>query len=129
MKDTELLASSQVISSDLGPDERRAYDRYLVDFFIRVVDERDGAHLGDVVDISLGGMKLMSKAHLPIGGTYTLRMDLAMENGFKRQVSFAATSAWATRSEDGNHLYCGLQYLQPTAEFLQVVHRIIAELE
>ncbi len=74
-------------------------------------------------------MKLMSEVHLPIAGTDTLRMDLSMENGFKRQVSFAATSAWAKRSEDGKHVYSGLQYLQPTAEFLQVVHRIIAELE
>ncbi|MFM9888145.1 MAG: PilZ domain-containing protein [Burkholderiales bacterium] len=129
MKDTELLASNPVISSDLRPDERRAYERYLVDFFIRIIDERDGTILGDVVDISLGGMKLMSEAHLPSGGTYTVRLDLAMESGFKRQVSFAATSAWAKPSEDGKHFYIGLQYLRPTAEFLQVVHHIIAELQ
>jgi hypothetical protein len=33
------------------------------------------------------------------------------------------------RSEDGRHFYTGLQYLEPTAEFLQVVQRIISELE
>ncbi len=74
-------------------------------------------------------MKLMSEVHLLIAGTYTLRMDVAMENGFRCQVSFAATSAWAKRSEDGRHFYTSLQYLEPTAEFLQVVQRIISELE
>jgi PilZ domain len=122
---TQVTEPTTAVESDWGPDERREYTRYLVDFYIRVYDERAGTLAGEVVDIGLGGMKLMAAYQLPLGGAADFRIDLSMENGYQCNMAFAATVDWVKRTEDGKQFYLGLQFARPTQAFLDVVQTII----
>ena len=128
MRNGELLDPINAISSNFDADNRRKHERLPVDFHFRVVEERHRAHLGDVVDISIGGMKLMTKTQLPPGGTHALRVELAMGNGFMGNEAFEATIAWAGPCEDGQHFYAGVQFLRPTGSFLTLLQTIITQL-
>lgn len=70
--------AESVMSNDWEGAERREYTRYSLDFYVRVYDARSGELLGDVVDISLGGMRLSSPAPIAVDKRFRLRMDLAL---------------------------------------------------
>jgi c-di-GMP-binding flagellar brake protein YcgR len=124
----DIASSDSALASDWSPAERRAYERYLVDFHIRVYDEGGRTLYGEVIDISLGGMKLLSEHQVALGGVSVFRIDLAIENGFQRNMTFEATVDWVRRADDGKRFCLGLEFAQPTEEFLEVVQSIITAL-
>lgn len=125
------IANPQVVATienDWSEDDRRTYERYVVDFYLRVTDDQEHTSLGEVVDISLGGMKLIADHQVALGGIADYRIDLAMENGFRSNIAFQASIDWVRRAEDRQHFYLGLEFVSPTQELLDVIQRIIAEL-
>ena len=83
------------IANDWSNEERREYERYSVNFYLRVIDLDSDTQLGDVVDISLSGMRLVSNVPHPVKKTCHVRMDIALGDDYKEQVDFITTSVWA----------------------------------
>ena len=82
------------ITNDWSDEERRTYDRYSVNFYLRVIDLDSDTLLGSIVDISLSGMRLVSEVPLPVGKTCHVRLDIALGEDDKEQVVFDTTSIW-----------------------------------
>ena len=82
------------IAHDWSQEERRAYERYSVHFYLRVIALDSETLLGNVVDISLAGMRLVSDTPLPVGTTCRVRMDIALGKDYEEQLVFVTTSMW-----------------------------------
>jgi len=65
------------ITNDWSNEERREYERYSVNFYLRVIDLDSDTLLGDVVDISLAGMRLVSEVPHPVDKTCHAKMEIA----------------------------------------------------
>lgn len=83
------------IANDWSIEERRAYERYSINFYVRVIDLDSDTLLGNVVDLSLSGMRLVSEVPLPVEKTCHVRMHIALGEDYKDQVDFVTTSVWA----------------------------------
>jgi c-di-GMP-binding flagellar brake protein YcgR len=83
------------IADDWSHEERRAYERYSVNFYLRVIDVDSDTLLGNVVDISLNGMRLVSETLLPVDKTHRVRMEIALGEDDTEHVDFVATSIWS----------------------------------
>jgi c-di-GMP-binding flagellar brake protein YcgR len=116
------------VGHDWSDADRRQYERFVVDFFCRVVEVESEAVLGDVVDVSLGGIQLMSKVPVPIGKQYGLRMEVSLESGRRERVALEARSVWTQRDASGDHYTTGFEFLGLSSTARRSVQAIIDEL-
>ena len=128
-----------IIENDLDYQERRQYERYSTDFYLCVYEKDKTSPLGQVVDISLGGLQLVSSEPIPTNTLFKLWMDVSMESGSRKQIVFTAKSVWGIgftaksvlgREDDDNDdsYNTGFQFLNLTPEVLQSMQSIIDEL-
>jgi c-di-GMP-binding flagellar brake protein YcgR len=118
-----------IIENDLDDQERRQYERYSTDFYLCVYEKDKTSPLGQVVDISLGGLQLVSSEPIPTNKHFDLWMDVSMESGRREQVVFTAKSVWGREDDDNDDSYnTGFQFLNLTPEALRSMQSIIDEL-
>lgn len=79
------------------PSELRQLKRRHIIYYLEVFDQESGQLLGHLVDLTVKGMKLVSKEEIPQGKTFTLRMVMPEEYCPEREVRFEATSTWCGR--------------------------------
>lgn len=73
---------------------RKLKRRHLL-YYLPIVDEDTGAKLGNVVDITVEGLMLVSDKNIEAGQEFNLRMDLPQPARGKTSISFAAESLWS----------------------------------
>ncbi|HRY15474.1 MAG: PilZ domain-containing protein [Candidatus Competibacteraceae bacterium] len=114
------------IENDWTAENRRQYERYIADFYLCVYEEE--SLLGDVIDISLGGLKLLSDEILPIGQIMSLRLDAALESGRQVSLEFEARVVWSDQDENTDRYKAGLEFLGLSASAREILQSIISEL-
>lgn len=87
--------------------------RHLI-YYLEVFDQETGKLLGHLVDLTVKGMKLISKEQIPAGKSFSLRMIMPEEYCPEREVRFAATSTWC--SEDVNPDFYATGFTTPDLE-------------
>ena len=126
------MTTNDLIENDWNEEERRAYERYSVEFYLSVYDRKTNIFLGHVVDISLGGMQLLSETPIASGQLFRLRMDVSLESGRKEQIEFDAWSIWRTEDLNPGFYNAGFQFLDlspTTGQSIQgVIDEIVADL-
>ena len=114
------------IEDDWTAENRRQYERYAADFYLCIYEEAN--LLGDVIDISLGGLKLLSHDILPVGQIMSLRLDAALESGRKLELEFEARVVWSDQDENMECYNAGLEFLDLSAAAQEILQSIISEL-
>jgi hypothetical protein len=77
-------------------EEARSLKRRHLIYYLEVHDKESGRLLGHVVDITTGGLKLVSKEPIATNRLYTLEMTLPADYFRQKQVSFQAKSLWCS---------------------------------
>lgn len=103
------------VGHDWDVKERREYERYSVENYLRVIDVETGKHLGDVVDISLGGIRLLSHAALQKGQSFRMRFEIAMGEEYRAEVLFVGNVVWSRNDIDPGFYTSGIKYIQISA--------------
>ncbi|MBA3014146.1 MAG: PilZ domain-containing protein [Proteobacteria bacterium] len=80
-------------------NHRHMKRRHII-YYLEVFDQTTGKLLGHLVDLTVKGMKLISKEEIAPGQKFSLRMVMPEEYCPEREVHFTATSSWC--SEDIN---------------------------
>ena len=80
--------------------EKRQYNRYCVNFYMRIVDKTQNIVLGDVTDINIEGMKVISKTSIPTQTTYSVRMEVMIGERYQDQLDFETISIWSYKDID-----------------------------
>lgn len=122
------MTSSDVIENDWTAEERRAYERYSVEFYWRVYDQDSNALAGNVVDISLGGIQLLSETPIANGKEFRFRMDISLESGRKEQIELRARSVWQSQDLNPGLFTAGFEFLNVSLETTQRIQGIIDEI-
>lgn len=69
-------------------EERRGSERHSIHLDLRVTDLDQETVLGDVVDISLTGMRIVCDASFPVGATHRVRLDITLGDGDPEAICF-----------------------------------------
>ncbi|MDA8159521.1 MAG: PilZ domain-containing protein [Desulfobacteraceae bacterium] len=82
--------------ADTTGELRRLKRRHII-YYLEVFDRESGQLLGHLVDLTVKGMKLVSKEEIPVGKGFSLRMVMPEEYCPAREVLFHATSTWCSQ--------------------------------
>ena len=75
-------------------ETRKLKRRHLI-YYLEVFDDASGDLLGHLVDLTVEGMKLVSKNKIEVGKEFTMKMIMPEEYSKERFVRFQATSMWS----------------------------------
>lgn len=75
-------------------ETRKLKRRHLI-YYLEVIDGTSGELLGHLVDLTVEGIKLISKKKIETGKNFTLKMIMPEEYSRERFVRFQATSMWS----------------------------------
>ncbi len=118
-----------MIENDWNEENRREHTRYdLEDYYLRVYTREADDLLGQVVDISLGGMRLLSDFPLPTKKLFSVWMDISLESGKKEKVALEARSVWSREDDNPGFYLTGFQYVNPSPQALRTIQAVIDEL-
>ena len=117
-----------IIDSDWSEQERRQYERYSTEFYLCVYEQNGTSPLGQVIDISLGGLQLVSSEPIELKQHFNLVMDVSLESGLHEQTRFEAESVWSSEDDNDDLYNTGFQFLNLSSEALQALQRITDEL-
>lgn len=116
------------IENDWSEAERREYERYSADFHLAVLEPDSDTQLGQVVDISMGGMRLLSDRPISPGARLDLILDIALESGRTEKVPVKAESVWAKEDDNPGYFQTGFKFLELSGPAKEAVEAIIQEL-
>ncbi|HCB13989.1 MAG TPA: hypothetical protein DEP36_10540 [Gammaproteobacteria bacterium] len=116
------------IEDDWSEENRRQYERYSTNFYLYVYEQHEGRFLGHVVDISMGGLRLLGSDLLCAGEMMLLRMDISLESGRHESCEFQARAVWSGQDEDSELYIAGFEFLNLSEQGEEILQNIIAEL-
>ena len=122
-----LMMQRSTVENGLSNKERRRHERYSVAFDLDVYLVNEDRLLGQVTDISLGGMALRCNETVP-AGSYSLRMLVSLESVGREAISFEARCVRSTRDNAGVHNNAAFEFQNLSTEALQSIDIIVSEL-
>lgn len=92
----------------MDQDARTLKRRHII-YYLEVYDDASGEILGHLVDLTTGGLKLISKTPIDTGKAFSLRMMLP-ESYFKEKVlHFEGTSKWCDKDVNPDFFVTGFE--------------------
>jgi hypothetical protein len=106
-------------------DNQRKYERYYLMYYLKIIDRKTNLDIGHCVNISDGGMMLISGGPIKTKTIFQLKMFLPEEIEGSRYVNFIAISKWCRNDENPDFYNTGFQWHNITPEVIQVVKHLI----
>lgn len=94
---------------------------------IRVTNRLSNEPMGVIGDISFGGLRLVTKEPLAVGGCYEIRLQVPEREGRVREVDIAVICQWIRRVPLRKSFNVGLALDRPSSEFVDLVSRLLAK--
>jgi c-di-GMP-binding flagellar brake protein YcgR len=126
--DLERDESKQRRTDDVDWDgmEQRFHERYSAeDFFCRIFDRDTQMPLGDLIDISLGGLGLMGPSAITIGQEFRLRVVRTIEGGVPDVFEVDARCTWVQPEASMEYFDAGFEFLSLPEASRAGVQRLI----
>jgi len=109
-------------------DDRRKLQRKYLMFYTRVFNRRTGALLGNLADLTVEGLMLISEEPLPVNTLYDLRMDLPDGFGFpKRHLDMRGRSVWCAPDIDPHFQNTGFKLENVASEDVSIIERLVED--
>lgn len=105
-------------------EKRRAKRRHII-YYLRVFDQNNDQLVGQLVDITTSGMKLVSENSIEPDTYYELRMVLPEEIDKKKEITFAVKSMWCKRDVNPNFYSIGFEFEDIATEDINIVKNLI----
>jgi PilZ domain len=104
---------------------KRKVKRIHLVYYLLVFDKKTDQLMGHVVDITTGGMKLMSKEPFKPGSVYQFRMALPDEIGSSKEIVFEAKSVWSKTNLFSDFYGTGFTFEKIADEDVAVIRELI----
>lgn len=108
-------------------DNKRSVPRRHLIYYLRVFDTKTNSLLGNLVDISTKGIMVVSDNKIDSGKKYRLRMVLPDTLEGSKEVEFDAESRWCQNDTNNVFYDTGFELMDPHAEFLDAVDRLVED--
>lgn len=102
-------------------DDKRRAPRKKAIYYLEVINRDTGLTLGRMVDLTSGGMMLISEQVVPTNGTYTLSMRLPRKIKGVEEIVLEAVSAWSRESKNSDFIETGFRFVELSQETLEVI--------
>lgn len=109
-------------------DEPRTLKRRHLVYYLEVYDDETNQLLGHLVDVTTGGLKLVSKEKIPTNRKYKLRMMLPSGYFSRKDIHFEAESKWS--SNDINPDFYDTGFFAPKLEpaVQNIIHDLVSQI-
>ena len=108
--------------------EKRILNRHHLIYYLRVYDNTSSHVIGHVVDISSGGVMLITDEPLVPGKDYRLRMRFPGMNSSRDELIFESLCRWCREDENPAFYLVGLQIQNIYPEEANFIQGMISEL-
>ena len=110
--------------------DKRHHERVSVPYFpgTWVVISDSKKRLGCLIDISLGGFRLLSEKHITPKKTYSVQMEISLSANYTSKMTFQACSSWCDIYDDSDLFTSGFHYVDLSDDARQRVAQIVSVL-
>lgn len=106
-------------------ENRRKHERFYLAHYLEVINRQTNLPIGQCVNISDGGMMLISRKPLKTKAIFQLRMFLPNTIERKKYIDFIGVSEWCRPDENPDFFNTGLQLRNVTPELTQIIRHLI----
>lgn len=107
--------------------DRRAAERHNLIMYLRVHDRNTDELVGHIVDVSTGGMMLVSDAPFVPQETHQLRVILPYTEQTDRTLDLDAECRWCGPDANEDYFDAGFRFLNPNAELREVISGVVED--
>jgi len=104
--------------------DRRKYERRHLIFYLRIFDEND-ILLGYLLDISEGGILMMSENDIPEGKELKLKLKLPKEINEGDTLQFKGVVRRVSKDINENFYDIGLQIVEKDKKYSEILHKLV----
>ena len=90
-----------------------------------VIDSNTHEPVGQLVDISFEGMRIVGNEELHLGNSFSLVVDLSHEINGCKHINVEAWCRWCNKPEKSSHYYAGFKFHTISEKDLEVIDYII----
>jgi len=105
-------------------DKRSAKRRNII-YYLRLYDRSTDELIGQLVDITTGGLKLVCETPLTLDTPYSVRMVLPEPINGKNEIFFDIKSIWCKKDVNPNFYGVGFHYEHIAEEDLEIIQGLI----
>ena len=116
------------IVNDWSEEERRQQERFSLDHYLKVIDQDTQTLLGHIVDISMGGIKVLGEHPIEAEKKFHLLFDISLGDGKQTHVTVEARSIWTAKDINPGFHTTGFCFLELSNESYESVSSLIAVL-
>lgn len=106
---------------------KRKDRRRSIIYYLRVFDRDTDRMIGQLVDITTRGMKLVSVHPVELGTRYSLRMLLPEEINRRKHLVFEVECMWCKRDVNPNYFTIGFEFLDIGSDDVEIVQTLIQD--
>ncbi|MFO1430178.1 MAG: PilZ domain-containing protein [Candidatus Competibacteraceae bacterium] len=112
---------------DNAAAEKRNFKRWQLIFYLRVFDRDTGSLLGHLVDISEGGMMLISEQPIPIDQPFRIYLEVPQDTEPRQHIECDIHSLWSSNDINPDFYDTGFRFTRLTPYTLQQLGLLIAD--
>ena len=107
--------------------KQRELKRRHLFFYLEVYDVVTGELLGNLVDITTRGIKLVSKTEIPIDKTFVMRMILPEGYFAEKEIHFEGKSVWSGNDINPDFFDTGFEVANLDKAERKIIRKLIDE--
>ena len=105
-------------------EKRRAKRRNII-YYLRVFERNTDLLVGQLVDITTSGMRLVSEKPVDPDTFYQLRMVLPEEIDQKKEITFDVKSMWCKRDVNPDFYTIGFEFEDVSTDDIKIIKNLI----
>lgn len=107
--------------------ERRTAERHNLFMYLRVMDRATEELIGHVVDVSAGGMMLVSDTPFVPAKTHQLRIVLPYTEPDEQTMDIEAECRWCGPDANDDYFDAGFRFLNPSADLRERIRGVVED--
>lgn len=107
--------------------DRRSAERHNLYMYLRVRDPETHDLIGHVVDVSTGGMMLVSDAPFQPNEVKQMVVELPYTEQEDRTIDIEAECRWCGPDANEDYFDAGFQFVNPTAELREMINGVVED--
>ena len=109
-----------------GLENQRKYKRWQLSKPLKIIDRKDGRHIGNITDITIAGVGMISKYPLISNVTLELKIDLSNEDNHFNDIELEGKNVWCDKNEIIDRYNAGIELENVNEELEKQIKDLIA---
>jgi c-di-GMP-binding flagellar brake protein YcgR len=106
--------------------EKRRFTRTHSIYYLKIFKHEDGSLLGQLVDISEGGVMLICEEKQPVGDRFKVSMIFPEDTeGETKEVEFELECRWCQKDFNPSFYAAGFKFVDPDEALLGSIHELV----